>query len=551
VLSRLGPFLLLALSLLSVASASVAGLATRSSGASLPNVQVPLISRPASPSRPGVPPYVPSDIRTAYDFNPLYAHGINGTGTRIAIVDAYGDPRLSNDLSSFDSLTGLPSATVNIYYPDGVPAVRDSGWALETALDVEWAHAIAPAATIDLVVAYDSSLGSVYDGISYVANQLTNETVLSMSFGLSESQYPASGSYTIAATHQLFVTMTSHGTTPFASSGDDGASTCCNVSYPASDPLVVAVGGTTLNLGSGTANYAYETAWSGSGAGSSTVFAKPNWQQGIGDSMRDITDVSYDADPNTGVLVIQGGYEYEVGGTSAGSPQWAALTALASQAVGTKFGSIASKLYSLTSYHDITSGSDGYFTAGPGWNYPTGLGSPDASLLVSSLIQPPATVKDSTIIQGLNVTTTGSLSANFFTSEVTGPITVEATNSTTGTLVFAENFTILDVSLQNQTVGQVARFILSIPSNTYSLSSDITLTLQGTKYQAQATVTRRVNISGGPTVNINDVTTVIANYDLSIGNPSYDPQADLAVQGTVNINDVSIVVVYYGATVFS
>src|SRR5712692_8778711 len=216
----------------------------------LPEVQHPLLYRPVSLSSPGVPPFVPADIRKAYDFLPLYSKGIQGNGTRIAIVDAFGDPTLSTDLSSFDSLTGLPTASVNIFYPDGVLKKPNSGWAVETALDVEWAHSIAPSATIDLVIALDSSIGHIFDGISFVATSLTNETVLSMSFGASESSYPTTGSLTIGATHQLFITITSHGTTPFASSGDAGAASCCNVQYPASDPLVVAVGGTSLTLNS-------------------------------------------------------------------------------------------------------------------------------------------------------------------------------------------------------------------------------------------------------------------------------------------------------------
>jgi subtilase family serine protease len=348
------------------------------------DVQHPVIYRLASLTSPGVPPFVPSDIRKAYNFLPLYSRGIKGNGTRIAIIDAFGDPSLSTDLSSFDSLTGLPLASVNTFYPDGVPKKPNSGWALETALDVEWAHAIAPSATIDLVVALDSSLGHIFDGVSFVASNLTNETSLSMSFGLAESSYPTTGSFTITATHGLFITMTSHGTTVFASSGDSGASSCCNVQYPASDPLVVAVGGTSLTLNS-TSSYAGETAWSGSSAGSSVVFAKPSWQVGLGDSMRDVVDISYDADPNTGVLVVQGGKEFQVGGTSAGSPQWAALAALASQANSLSYGSILSKLYKLTSYHDVTSGSDGFFSAKPGWDYPTGLGTPDANATVTSL----------------------------------------------------------------------------------------------------------------------------------------------------------------------
>jgi len=516
----------------------------------LPLFEHPLIYHPSSNSIPGSPPYVPSDIRKGYDFNPLYARGINGTGTRIAIIDAFGNPTMSKDLSSFNTQTGLPAAALNIYYPDGVPAKRDSGWAVETALDVEWAHAIAPAATIDLVVAYDSGLGHVYDAISYVATHLTNETSLSMSFGLSESQYPKTGGLTISSTHQLFVTITSHGTTPFASSGDDGASTCCNVSYPASDSLVVGVGGTTLNLDS-SANYLSETTWSGSGAGSSTVFAKPSWQQGLGDSKRDVSDVSYDADPNTGVLVVQGGFRYQVGGTSAGIPQLAGLAALASQAAGQRYGSMAAQLYKLSTYHDITGGSDGFFSAGPGWDYPTGMGTPDADLLVGSLTGPVVPLRSSNLFQGLNVTTNGTLQVNTSSLTMSGTATVQATNTTTGQLVYTRTYTIAGVRLQNMSTIETGRFLLNIPVNPYPLSTDITVTIQGTQTSVQADVTRQVNISGGGTVNIEDVGIVLADFNAVEGTPGYNPQADLGAVGTVNVTDLSIVDLYYNSPVFN
>ena len=251
-------------------------LLTNTNGASgtsaQPGFQHPLVYREASLSSPGSPPYVPADIRKAYDFTPLYSRGINGSGTRIAIIDAYGDPNLSSDLASFNSLTTLPTAQVNLYYPDGTPTQRNSGWAVETALDVEWAHAMAPGATIDNIVAFNSNTGSVFDAIAFVANNLRNETVLSMSFGQSESNYPTTGSYTVPNTHQLFVTITGHGTAAFASSGDSGAGSCCNVQYPASDPLVAAVGGTSLTLHA-TDSILGEAAWSGSTAGSSILFS--------------------------------------------------------------------------------------------------------------------------------------------------------------------------------------------------------------------------------------------------------------------------------------
>ncbi len=131
---------------------------------------------------------------------------------------------------------------------------------------------MAPGATIDNIVAFNSNTGSVFDAIAFVANKLRDETVLSMSFGQSESNYPTTGSYTVANTHQLFVTITGHGTAAFASSGDSGAGSCCNVQYPASDPLVAAVGGTSLTLHA-TDSILGEAAWSGSTAGSSILFS--------------------------------------------------------------------------------------------------------------------------------------------------------------------------------------------------------------------------------------------------------------------------------------
>jgi subtilase family serine protease len=522
-----------------------------------PGFHNPLIYRPASLTSAGAPPYVPSDIRSAYDFLPLYSRGINGSGTRIAIIDAYGSSSLSSDLASFDSLTGIPSATVNTFYPDGVPGrcrtQTCSSWAVETSLDVEWAHAIAPEATIDLVVALDSSTAHIFDAISYVANSLTSETVLSMSFGQSESSYPTTGSDTLAATHQLFVTITAHGTTPFASSGDSGASSCCSIIYPASDPLVVAVGGTSLNLNS-TAGYVGETAWSGSGAGSSSVFSKPAFQLGLGDSMRDITDVSYDADPNTGVLVVKGGGEYEVGGTSAGSPQWAALVDLASQANATRFGSILPKLYKLSSFHDITSGSDGFFTASSGWDYPTGLGTPDATRLVNSL--------------GLvDVAVTGiGVMRNFaYAGVVADPILVNVTVANLGTaqenltVTFEANSTI--VGTQMVTVSSGSSMVVVYDWNTqsltrggYVLSAHISVlpgeisTAKNTLADPTVFVVRMAgDVNDDCRVDISDLSIVGATFGLTSGSPSWNPNADLDNDGVINIIDLTIVGIHFGS----
>lgn len=514
---------------------------------SLPEVLHPIVYQPTSLTSPGSPPYVPSDIRKAYNFLPLYNRGIMGNGTRIAIVDAYGDPFLSSDLSSFDSLTGLPPATVNIFYPDGPPRRSSSSWAIETAMDVEWAHSIAPEATIDLVVAFDSALGHVYDGIAFVASSLPTEKALSMSFGISESGYPTTGSFTIAAHHQLFLTITSHGTVPFASSGDNGASVCCDPQYPASDPLVTGVGGTTLNLNPD-ASYRSETAWSGSGAGSSTVFTKPAWQQGLGDSVRDDVDVSYLADPNTGVLVVEGGTEFEVGGTSAGSPQWAGLVALTSQANGQSYGSINSKLYKLHSFHDIVSGSDGFFSAGPGWDYPSGLGTPDANLIVTGLSPAIQMQLNSTIVfDGVRVATTGNVGILVANKTLSGTAMIVARNSTTGQILLNRTYNIPNITLMNMTGSLRGSFLLSIGLSPYPFSSNVKIVEASGNATASIEVSRRVDANGDGMVGIDDLSMVAFAYHSSLGSPSYNGAADIDGNGVVDVGDLSIVAFYYHA----
>ncbi len=517
----------------------------------LPEIGHPLIIHPFSSTVPGTPPYFPFEIRKAYNFLPLYARGVNGTGERIAIIDAFGDPTLSSDLAGFDSLTSLPPPVgLNFYYPDGVPKLKNSGWALETSLDVEWAHAIAPEATIDLVVAVDANLGHVYDAIAFVANSLPGETVLSMSFGLSESLYPTTGSFTIAATHQLFVTIASHGTTPVASSGDSGASSCCNVQYPSSDPLVLSVGGTSLTLNPD-ASYSSETTWSGSTAGASIIFSKPSYQQGLGDSMRDTVDVSYDADPATGVIVASGGRLFQVGGTSAGAPQWAALVALASEAKSSTFGAIGSATYKASSYHDILTGSNGFFTAGPGWDYPTGLGSPDANATVKALSSSTVPISFNAVnsFQGFTVTTTGSLLASLTNLNFSGTAGVTARDST-GTVVFTKTYTIPSIRFLSRSSGLVGSFILNIAVSPYLLSSDITVAVMGGTPSVSVQVTRQVDVNGDGVVNIIDVSIVATSFGSILGSPSYNPKADINADGVVNIIDVSIVGAYFGSLDF-
>ncbi len=512
----------------------------------LPELQPYVVYRPASLTASGVPPFTPAEIRNAYSFSRLYGRGINGTGERIAIVDAFGSPTLQSDIASFSSLTGLPPANLKLFYPDGVPKQKNSGWAVETSLDVEWVHAIAPGATIDLVVGLSSSVGSLFDAISFVATSLPNETALSMSFGQSESLYPSTGSFTMANFHQLFVTLTSHGTTPIASSGDSGASSCCNPQYPASDPLVLAVGGTSLTLNSD-ASYRGESTWSGSRAGSSIVFSKPAFQQGLGDSMRDDVDVSYDADPNTGVLVVYNGGLYEVGGTSVGAPQWSALIALADQPRGLRLGSVPPLLYTKSAFHDVTTGCDGFFCANTGWDYPTGLGSPNATSIIVALNEISVPVNNTSSFHGITVTTNGTLSLSPILLTFSGTLTVIARNSTTGIMLFSKTYAVPILAMAIKGGVEQTSFLLKIAISPYPLSSDITLNLQSAVPTVSLLLTREIDLNNNGSVDFLDASTLAFAFGSSIGSSSYNPQADLDANGTVNFIDASILAFYFNA----
>ena len=332
-------------------------------------------------------PYSPAQVRHAYGVDLVLAAGASGSGQKIGIVDAYGDPAIQTDLNNFCSYYGIPSTTVQIL---GQPTSGNSGWALETALDVEWAHAIAPNATIILSVAKSASTSDLLAAVD--AAVAKGATVISMSWGAQESS-----AVTPYDTH-----FQTPGVTYVASSGDSSELTGDQVEWQASSPYVVGVGGTTLYLDA-KGNRSSETAWSGSGGGISAVYPAPSFQSGwvpsslgIGNS-RTVPDVSYLADPNTGVGVAYGRYLYEVGGTSAGAPQWAALIALANSVrtsgpVGgnTDIYSVAGTAPTINSanFLDITSGSNGSDAddlAGPGYDLVTGLGSPVGTGLVNAL----------------------------------------------------------------------------------------------------------------------------------------------------------------------
>jgi subtilase family serine protease len=329
----------------------------------------------------------PSWLRTAYDFNGLYSNGVNGSGQTIVIDEACGNPQIKFDLSMFDKAYSLPPAVLNVIYPQGTAVCFNTGWSLETSLDVEWAHVVAPNATIDVLFSAQPSSKDLYGSWSYaLSNNLGNQ--ISNSWG---------GGGNCGA-NSILKTATTDRVTILASAGDSGAwgqNFGGNVA-PADCKEVLTVGGTTLNVGSG-GSYSSESAWGGSGGGYVIGVAEPKYQASvkITDTFKLLakSDVSADADPNTGVWVFNILYcngWCVVGGTSVACPLWAAFMADVNQiraangfqAAGfvdqflyqTVYGvSGSSKLYS-SDFHDVTTGNDGW-PAGPGWDVPTGLGS--------------------------------------------------------------------------------------------------------------------------------------------------------------------------------
>ena len=349
--------------------------------------------------------YGPADLQSAYKL--AAASSSSGSGQTVAIVDAYDDPNAESDLGVYRSTYGLPSCTtangcfhkVNQTGTAGSYPTADAGWATEISLDIEMVSAICPQCHIllveansanqsDLSAAEDTAAGLGANAISnsYGGSEASSETA-------SDSSYNHPG---IAIT---------------ASSGDSGY----GVEYPAASPYVTAVGGTTLNSAGNSRGWT-ESAWSGAGAGCSSYEAKPSWQHDAGCANRTVADVSAVADPNTGVAVYDtygggGGNAlvcaltgtdcpqptgwFVVGGTSVSSPIIASVYALAGNAASVTYGSYP---YShASSLFDVTSGSDGggatgflglggtascgsyLCDAGPGYDGPTGLGTPDGT----------------------------------------------------------------------------------------------------------------------------------------------------------------------------
>ncbi len=468
--------------------------------------------RPASLRGPD--PLSPSQIIGAYNLN----SATGGAGTTIAIVDAYDDPTIANDLATFSSYFGLPAATF-VKHKMATTISVNSGWALEISLDVEWAHALAPQATILLVEAKSNSLTDLLAAVSYATSYMGVKAV-SMSWGGSEFSTEISYDSYFATPGIVF----------FASSGDNGA----GVIWPSSSPNVVGVGGTTLNLDSSGA-VTSETAWSGSGGGVSAYGAKPTYQTnyGVTTARRAVPDVSYDADPNTGVLVYdstpyQGSSGWwVVGGTSAGAPQWAAIQALGLSANNNNFYQDAASSAYASYFRDITSGSNGY-SAGPSYDLVTGLGSPVTTSFTASvtpdfsLSASPASL---TIRSGSSGTSTITITfLNGFSDTVTLSTTAPTgwTADLSQTLISTSGQSTLNINVPNS--ASSGAYSVTVTGTSGSLSHTISLTVQVTSPDfsisaSPASLTIRSGSSGTSTITITALNGFTGTVTLSASAP--------------------------------
>jgi len=429
----------------------------------------------------------PTSMQNSYDVSSLLASGNDGRGQTIAIIDSFGSAPIASDLNVFDNAFGVQHLCGEVNYtchtgdptfkilevqgsppavappPNNGPGLESHNiWALEVSLDVEWAHAVAPRANILLVTTPTAEVLGVQGFPDMMkAEQFVIDhhlaSVITQSFGAGEETFGSAAS--LLSLRGAFQAAPGARVTVLASSGDGGTANAFktpvlnpgtipfpSVGWPASDPLVTAVGGTYLCTNADTglvidtasppgpcqaANNPtgdHDVTWPGSGGGYSHVFGTQSWQSaalasyaatdqtgnGPLSSNRAIPDVGYDASPTSGVLVYSteppvtgvfcgagtpcsSGW-YVVGGTSASSPQWAGLIAIANQmstgSGGKTMGYINPALYQLPSsdFFDVTIGNNqtdpsipGY-KAAPGWDPATGRGTPDAAKLIPDLI---------------------------------------------------------------------------------------------------------------------------------------------------------------------
>ena len=464
-----------------------------------------------SPAINDKPPFLVKEVMGAYDASGL---SVTGAGEKIAIlIDS--SPRTS-DLTNFWSSNNIAQSlsnfeTVNVN-GSGVPATDTDG---EATLDVEWSSSVAPGAVVRLYATGDLSFTSIDKALQRIISDLPNQPHLhqvSISLGLGETYL--TGSSEMQTESQYFATLASNNVSVFVASGDAGSNPDdtghnsasspgpLQVEYESSDPSVTGVGGTNLTLDS-SGKVTSETGWSGSGGGVSTFFSKPSWQTGTGvpsGTKRFVPDVSLVASDTTYAFFYFQGKQGGVAGTSWSAPTWAGFCALINQARANNslspIGLLNPQIYPLigtSNFRDITSGSNGQYSAGVGYDRVTGIGVPDVTVLMSTLagagsvapsinsFSPSSGSPGSTvIITGLNLsratdvkfngTSVSSFTANSSTqittivpaSATSGPISVITPNGTTAS---TNSFTVLPSVAANDNFAS-ATLINGVSGNT-------------------------------------------------------------------------------------
>lgn len=357
-------------------------------------------SAPApTPNIANAPPYLVQEILKAYNGDTL---GLTGAGQTIAIlIDTFP---ANADLKKFWKVNQLP-ATLNriekINVQGGTLPAKEG----EETLDAQWTSGIAPDAKVRIYASGSLSFVDLDLALDQIIADLANEPgmrQLSISLGLGETLM-GSADGEVATENQKFLTLAAAGVNVFVSTGDAGSnpdgtghssSGPLQAEFQSTSPFVVAVGGTSLTLNAAGA-VAAEGGWSESGGGKSIFFSRPPWQTGTGiatGTERLVPDVALAADPGTGALIIFQGKTQQIGGTSWSAPAWAGFCALMNEA-RTKAGKpplpflnpLIYPIMSSGSFRDITTGSNGSFSAGTGYDMVTGIGVPDLKALTDEL----------------------------------------------------------------------------------------------------------------------------------------------------------------------
>lgn len=352
-----------------------------------------LRSRAVSPNASKDVSFNPPQVAALYD----YPTGVTGAGETIGIIELGGGYETS-DIQQYFSGLGITPPTVVAVSVDGgtnVPGGDPNGADGEVALDIQVAGSIAPGAKIAVYFAPNTDQGFT-DAITTAVHDTTNTpSVISISWGGPESSWAQSSATALDDACQSAAAL---GVTITVAAGDNGSSDGVSdgqnhVDFPASSPYVLACGGTHLDASGD--NISSETVWNdgsnggATGGGVSVLWPLPTWQQNAkvpGGSGRGVPDVAGDASPETGYNIMVDGQQEVVGGTSAVAPLWAALLALVNQQKGSPVGFVNPTLYENPSaFHDITSGNNGSYSAGPGWDACTGLGSPIGTAIAGVL----------------------------------------------------------------------------------------------------------------------------------------------------------------------